>query len=160
MPCYLFTYHAYRSWMPDRRKGYVRRGQGILPTNREVAVLYANNAAEELATFLAEHQLAAIATIREAVTHIDCRLHYVSTDSTHIHPLVSWDGPRTWQQNRNSLKRAITIGLKKQFEKRTWLSEGASRKRVRDQAHFDYSRSKYLPKHAGWRWCEGRGLYR
>ena len=159
MPCYLFTYHAYRSWMPDRQLGYVRRGEGVLPADQEMAVLYANNATEELARFLAAHQRAAIATIQDAVRHIDCRLHFVSTDSTHIHPLVSWDGPRTWQQNRNSIKRAITISFKKQLGQRTWLSEGASRKRVRDRAHFDYLVSKYLPKHSGWKWCEGRGLY-
>src|SRR4051794_35604479 len=29
MPCYLFTYHAYGSWMPDHKRGYVHRGQGV-----------------------------------------------------------------------------------------------------------------------------------
>ncbi|QDT75400.1 hypothetical protein I41_46100 [Lacipirellula limnantheis] len=30
MPCCLFTYHAYGSWTPDRKQGYVKRHQGIL----------------------------------------------------------------------------------------------------------------------------------
>jgi hypothetical protein len=41
---YHFTYHAYRSWMPDNPKGYVRRGEGILPPDAEMARLYAKAA--------------------------------------------------------------------------------------------------------------------
>ena len=33
MPCYLFTYHGYGTWLPDRSRGYVRRKEGILPTD-------------------------------------------------------------------------------------------------------------------------------
>ncbi len=160
MPCYLFTYHAYRSWLPNRRQGYVRRKEGILPTDFRMANQYASNAVEELVEFHAEHQRIAIATVQEAVTHIACRLHFASTDATHIHALVSWVGPRTWEQNRNSIKRSLTIQLKRQCERRTWLSEGASRKRVRDRAHFEYLMNKYLPKHDGWKWSERRGLLR
>ncbi|MEM1305417.1 MAG: hypothetical protein AAGG46_11005, partial [Planctomycetota bacterium] len=29
MPVYLFTYHTYGSWLPDRPQGYVQRDQGI-----------------------------------------------------------------------------------------------------------------------------------
>ena len=37
MPCYLFTFHAYGTWMPDREEGFVRREQGILPPDEELA---------------------------------------------------------------------------------------------------------------------------
>jgi hypothetical protein len=40
MPCYLFTYHAYLSWMPDRPQGYVRRKKGIFPPDEEKAEAY------------------------------------------------------------------------------------------------------------------------
>jgi hypothetical protein len=33
MPVYLFTYHAYRSWMPDRPEGFVQEGRGIEAPN-------------------------------------------------------------------------------------------------------------------------------
>jgi hypothetical protein len=48
MPCYLFTYHAYGSWMPDRVEGYVRRGQGILPRDTQMASLYYRNALHDM----------------------------------------------------------------------------------------------------------------
>ncbi|MGD9636540.1 MAG: hypothetical protein AB7G28_02985 [Pirellulales bacterium] len=160
MPCYLFTYHAYRSWLPDRPQGYVRRGEGILPTDHKRAKQYAKAALEELVEFHAEAQRVAIDTLREAVTHIGCRVHFVSTDGAHIHALVSWRGPRTWLQNRNSIKRSLTIQLKRRCGRRTWLSEGASRKRVRDPGHFDYLVGTYLPRHVGWKWGEEKGLFR
>lgn len=160
MPCYLFTYHGYRTWMPDRAQGYVRRGQGVLPSDPQMAEQYARNALHEIVHYSANHQLAAIEKLRVGVKHIACRLHFVATDATHIHALVSWYGERTWVQNRTSLKRALTIDFKDRFGDRPWLSDGASRKRVRDRKHFDYLVTKYLPSHRGWKWCERRGLFR
>jgi len=81
MPCYLFTYHAYASWMPDREEGHVRRGEGILSADEK---------------------------------------------------------------------------LNRELERRTWLSEGASRKQVKDQAHFDYLINEYVPLHRGWKMEGGR----
>src|SRR5688500_9200541 len=114
MPCYLFTYHAYGSWMPDRRQGYVRRHKGILPSELKMADRYRRNANDEAARFGDAQQRAAITILHEAVTHIDCRLNYMATDLTHIHVLVNWTGKRTWQQNRASLKRALTISFKEE----------------------------------------------
>jgi hypothetical protein len=99
---------------------------------------YTRNAKHDEVRFLDEHQLAATETLGNSVTFIDCRLHFVATDTTHIHVLVSWNGPRTWKQNRTSLKRSITIIFKENFGNRPWLVENASRKQVRDRAHFDY----------------------
>jgi hypothetical protein len=50
--------------------------------------------------------------------------------------------------------------LGKDCEKRTWLSEGGSRKRVSNQEHFDHLVGTYLPQHGGWKWSEERGLHR
>jgi hypothetical protein len=44
MPVYLFTYHAYRSWMPDRNRGFVRRKEGILPADRGLSNVYKQQA--------------------------------------------------------------------------------------------------------------------
>ena len=40
MPVYLFTYHAYQSWMPDRARGFVQKGRGIQPPNEALAAAY------------------------------------------------------------------------------------------------------------------------
>jgi REP element-mobilizing transposase RayT len=160
MPCYLFTYHAHGSWLPDRPLGYVRRGKGILPTDMRMADRYRKNSKYDNAQFLEPQQLAAIEVLQEAVGHIGCHLHFVATDATHLHVLVSWKDDRTWQQNRASLKKTMTISFKERFGMRPWFVENASRRQVRDRKHFEYLITKYLPSHAGWKWCERRGLFK
>ena len=145
--------------MPDRAEGYVRRGQGILPRDMQMAELYFRNASHELVRMDCRKQLAAIEAIRDAVAHIECRLYFVATDQSHIHVLVSWHGARSWRQNRNSIKKSLTITFKQKYDRRPWFSEGASRKQVREQAHFDHLVTRYLPRHKGWKWCERRGLF-
>jgi REP element-mobilizing transposase RayT len=110
--------------------------------------------------FNADHQMVMIPCLLEAVQHIDCRPHFIATDPTHVHILVSWKNDRTWQRNRTSLKKSITLALKERFGRRPWLVEGSSRKRVRDEEHFQYLMSDYLPSHRGWKWSEARGLFR
>lgn len=159
MPCYLFTYHAYGTWYPDRRQGYVRRGQGILPSDAKAAQTYRERATHDTILLDGTHQQALIDRLIEAVGFIDCRLYGVATDSTHIHVLVSWRSDRTWRQNRASLKKSMTLMLKKQFADRPWFAENASRKQVENREHFDYLTDVYLPKHRGWKWREDRGYY-
>jgi REP element-mobilizing transposase RayT len=159
MPCYLFTYHTIGSWYPDRAQGYVARGKGILPRDTKMAEVYRGRANHETVLIEAPHQLAVIDRLIEAVGFIDCRLHGVATEATHIHVLVSWRNERTWQQNRASLKKSLTLMLKETFEDRPWFSENASRKRVENREHFDYLMGTYLPLQKGWKWREDRGLY-
>lgn len=159
MPCYLFTYHTYGTWYPDRRQGYVRRGQGILPSDPAAAQVYKERAAHDTILLDGIHQQALIARLIDAVSFIDSRLHAVATDSTHIHMLLSWRGNRTWQQNRASLKKSMTLMLKDLFADRPWFAENASRKRVENREHFDYLMNVYLPNHRGWKWREDRGYY-
>ncbi len=159
MPCYLFTFHAYRSWMPDRPQGYVRRHQGILPRELDMAALYKRNAKHSEVSFAEVHQLKAIDVLNDGVTYINCRMHFVATDATHIHALISWQHEKSWHATRTSLKRALTISFKNQFGDRPWLVDGASRKQVRNREHFEYLVTSYLPSHRGWKWCERRGLF-
>jgi REP element-mobilizing transposase RayT len=159
MPCYLFTYHGYATWYPDRRQGYVRRGQEILASDPVAAQVYRERAAHETILFDEAQQKAVIARLIEAVGFIDCRLHAVATDSTHIHVLLSWRDNRTWQQNLASLKKSMTLMLKEQFADRPWFAENASRKRVENRHHFDYLMNVYLPNRRGWKWREARGYY-
>ncbi len=160
MPCYLFTFHAYGSWLPDHSKGFVLRKEGVQPTNVALAKTYRQRMTETEVTLAEPHQQTTIEAIKNAAKHIACRLHFISTETTHLHLLTSWHDEKTWQQKRNSYKRAITITLQSEFAKRTWLSEGSSRKCVEDHEHFEYLMTRYLPRHRGWKWSEHKGLFK
>ena len=41
-----------------------------------------------------------------------------------------------------------------------WFVENASRKRVKDDDHFEHLMNSYLPSHGGWKWREDRELFR
>ena len=56
MPVYFFSYHAYRSWMPDHRRGYTRRGEGYQPTDEEMARHYRENSKSDGVLFDEELQ--------------------------------------------------------------------------------------------------------
>ena len=169
MPCYLFTFHAYRSWMPDRPQGYVRRGKGPLPPDEEQARWYEQHAAQPPVLFDEHVQRTLIDAAREAALHQEFRVHCVATEPTHVHVLVSWKDDRTWQRMRTNVKQSLTRTLNRTLEPRAglpaameskrdrcrkWFSGGASRKRVRDRGHFEYLIDEYLPSHRGAFWRE------
>jgi REP element-mobilizing transposase RayT len=160
MPVYLFTYHAYRSWMPDREEGFVQRGEGVQPKNQALSNIYRQQANEDQLDFSEETQKKLIDEVLIAGKHQGFDAHFIATDSTHVHVLVSWKTDRTWKQLRNRLKTSISIRLNRELGRRTSLSEGASRKQVKDQSHFDRLVRQYLPKHRGWKWQAGRGLFK
>lgn len=56
MPVYLFTYHAYGTWWPDRPQGFVQEGKGIQPTNSNLAVAYRKAAKHPIVSFECKHQ--------------------------------------------------------------------------------------------------------
>lgn len=159
MPVYLFTIHAYRSWMPDRPQGYVRRREGILPTDRIMAAKYARVASETVIEFDDEVQRALIDETLTASKTQDLRCHDIATDATHVHLLVSWTTEKNSAAVRKSLKTSLTQRLNRDFQKRTWFSRSGSRKPVKDQSHFDYLIQTYLPDHSGWKWSESTGLF-
>jgi REP element-mobilizing transposase RayT len=169
MPCYLFTFHAHRSWMPDRPQGYVRRGRGPMAPDEERARQYERNAAQAPILFDEGIQRALIGAAHDAAAHQDFRLHCIATEPTHVHLLVSWKDDRTWPRMRTGVKQSLTRTLnrtpgpraglpaaieEKEAERRKWFSAGASRKRVRDRKHFDYLINEYLPSHRGASWRE------
>ena len=155
MPCYLFTYHAYGSWMPDREEGFVRRGEGVLPPDEELAHQYRTDARQQEVAFDSRLQQLLIDEIRSACDHQQCSAHYVATEMTHVHVLVSWSDQRPWKQIRSGIKSSQTRRLNRDVRRRTWFVDSASRKQVKDQSHFDYLVGKYLPSHRGWKWREG-----
>jgi len=160
MPCCLFTYHAYGSWLPNRQQGYVKRRQGILPQDMQKHRLYANAMTEETATFYSEHQRCAIETLIKSQTPQRLELHSVATDPTHLHALLAWRDERNIVAMRGLVKGSISRGLNVGMQHRTWLSDGGSRKQVRNREHFDYLMTVYLPKHSGWKWSLAKGFHR
>ena len=159
MPCYLFTYHAYRSWMPDRPRGFVRRGQGVLLSDRSLAIQYRKNAKESAVTFDSSLQQFLINETQAASVSQNFQAHFIAAESTHVHILLSWDDDRPWEKIRSGLKQSLSRGLNQQRKMRKWFSGNASRRRVKDQEHFQYLTKKYLPSHRGWKWGKEQGCF-
>lgn len=159
MPCYLFTYHGYGTWLPDHHRGYVRRKEGVLASDAPMAVCYRRNMKREAAQFDRKIQQTLIEAALEAFRCQSIRGHGIATDTTHLHVLVSWTTNRTWQVVRRQLRGSLTRRLNLEIERRSWFSKQPSRKRVKDQRHFDHLMGSYLPKHSGLKWFENRGVF-
>lgn len=155
MPVYLFTFHAYRSWMPDRSAGYVRRGEGVMKPDPEIAKRYADRATAPPATFTPQVQAAILAELRDGAPRQDYRVHAVAVDPTHVHVVVSWADTHDPVRVRSGIKSSITRRLKQDCGGRPWLSKHGSRKRVKAKKHFDHLVTTYLPSHRGLFWREG-----
>ena len=161
MPCYLFTYHGYKTWLPDREEGFVEHHRQHNEPDLPLAIAYEMRSNEEVVLFDGRVQKSIIDAVTEAQPHQALRLHFVATESTHAHVLVSWkDDERPWIKLRSGIKSSITRKLNASFERRTWLNEGASRRKVGNQEHYDYLVVTYLPSHRGWKWSEDQGLFR
>jgi hypothetical protein len=158
MPCYLFTWHAYGTWMPDRRQGYVKRGRGILPTDAAEAARYRARQKEPTAIFDFDVQRLMIDEAFIAADKRRFRLHGVATDATHVHVLLSWADDRPFERLKRGLRESISRRLNA-HRRRRWLVHSGSRKRVKDYGHFNYLMDEYLPKHRGWKWREGVACY-
>jgi hypothetical protein len=160
MPCYLFTYHAHGSWMPDRKRGYVHRGDGIRTPDTHMAELYRANLKQTVVRFDSAIQEHLIEGALEACGHQEVRRHFIATEATHAHVLVSWKCDRTWELVRKQIRGNITRRLNDAYQHQEWFSKSPSRKRVEERKHFDYLVHVYLMKHSGRKWAEGRGLFR
>jgi REP element-mobilizing transposase RayT len=145
---YLFTFHAYRSWMPDHRRGFVQRGKGILKPSPQMAQSYARRARFERMVF--DDRLCSL--IDQAAKEIcgdrGWRLHAVVVVWSHLHALVSWQGFVDARRVRAVLHHGITTRLRDWTgRRRTWLARGGSLKRVEHRRHFHHHMTLYLPGH-------------
>lgn len=159
MPCYLFTFHAHGSWLSDR---YQASNNGIyqraLFADQDRFVLPKSRKPIRSTGLLAAEQKLAIEGLARAADLHDCRLHYVATDRTHVQVLVSWQGDCHWKQQRANLRKAIVKNLQLMRGRETWLSEGSSRKQIRDRRQFEQLVKEKLPKYRGLKWSEQREL--
>jgi hypothetical protein len=131
MPCYLFTYHAHGSWMPDHRRGYVRRHQGILPPDKKMAARYRAKMTQDSTSFDSVIQRHLIEESLVAGAHQRFRCHFLATESTHLHALVSWTIEHEWQIVRAKLRESLTRRLNREVQQRDWFSKSPSRKQVK-----------------------------
>jgi REP element-mobilizing transposase RayT len=107
-----------------------------------------------------EHQRHGIAVLLESQSLQQFDLHYVATDATHVHVLLSWRDARDAVKLRGLVKGSLSRGFNRAFHRREWFAEGGSLKRVRDRRHFNHLVDAYLPRHAGWKWSRARGLFK
>lgn len=181
MPVYLFTWHAYGTWMPGRDRGYVHRQRGLLLRDPIMDIAYRRKMVFPPRRFERRHQQAVIDAAREAAAHQCLTLHVAATDPSHLHLLISWRDRRTWQQVRPKLKESLTRALneafpcdlqppyrplptaapqKRQTQRRwAWFAAKGSRKRVKNHAHFIHLATHYLPSHLGLKWKPDCGYF-
>ena len=159
MPCYLFTYHSYLSWMPDNERGFVRKGMGIQQASQELAEEYHRASAHPPVLFEHETQRFLIEVALDVCTRRDWRMHGAATETTHVHLVVSWKDESLWQDVRGKIKNIMSLELSNRASStgRPWFVKKASRRRICDTDHFRYLVDVYLPQHRGWRWFEHKG---
>lgn len=158
MPCYLFSWHAYGTWMPDRSQGYVKRGM-VLPRDAHEAAKYRARQKESTAEFDDAIQQVIVDELVVTAQFRRFRLHGAATDPTHVHVLVSWSDERSYKMLRRGVRESLTRRLKRE-QHRNWFTHRGSRKRVVERSHFNYLMDSYLANHRGWKWDERRGKCR
>jgi hypothetical protein len=97
--------------LPDREQGFVQRHRGVQQQNLKLANFYREVAAEDLVTFNDREQLAMIASLLRSGEFQGFRCHYIATDGTHIHYLLSWRTAKSWQTVRQSTKEQMSRAL-------------------------------------------------
>jgi REP element-mobilizing transposase RayT len=168
VPVYLFTFHGYMTWLPDHPRGYTLRGAGYQEPDEKRAEWYRRNAGNvDACLFNDDLMRAVIDEAQTACRHQRLRLHSATTETTHLHYLVSWTDDRDWMTVRKGFKMSLSLRLKREGDQapstaRTLtvikLGSAGSRKKVKDRQHFDYLMQTYLPSHSGAKWFEDRGF--
>jgi len=150
MPCYLFTYHAHGSWMPDHPRGYVHRGDGIQPPDERMAKLYRDNLKQAVVRFDSAIQRLLIEGALEACGCQEVRCHFVATEATHAHVLVSWKTDRKWELVRKQIRSNITRRLNTLLKRQEWFSKRSLRPQPKGgvrHCSWPYSGGLNSPRH-------------
>ena len=117
-----------------------------------MAVKYRQRMSEGEKKFGHDLQQAIIQALLQSRDKQAFECYSISTDCSHVHVLLGWRDERKSLRMRSTIKGSITRHLNNKFGTCAWLSEGGSRKQVKDQEHFDYLIHVYLPRHQGWKW--------
>ena len=158
MPCFHFTWHAYGSWLPDHAEGSFHWSRGWQPPDKALATCYREKQQETVAHFSATSQHGLISTLVDIAQLLEFRLHFVATETTHIHVLASWPDERPGKRLRRSIRRSLTDWLNR-IQRRKWFSRGGGCWQVTSEEHFENLIRIYLPSHTGRKWSEIRRLF-
>ncbi len=103
------------------------------------------------------HQRILVWIVYDACRRRKWRLHFIATESTHVHILVSWHEYTLWGEVSTRLKNLMSLALGRKLRSpgHKWFSRKGSQKRVQSKRHFDYLVEHYLPSHGGLFWREG-----
>ena len=153
----VFSFHAYGTWLPDRRQGYYRNRDGLHAPDEPEAGRYRSRQSQLPAELMADVQRALIEELAVAAGFQRFELFGAATDDVHLHLVAGWDDPRPPEELQESIKQSITRRLNADFGRRDWLGRNGHDRRVRDAEHFVHLRDEYLPSHRGWRWERRRG---
>jgi len=141
MPCFLFTYHAYGSWLPDRDDGYVHWREGLQKRDDSLATAYKRKmkvAGTSAVVFDDAIQRWLIDELRTASKFQRFRLHAAATEDTHVHAITSWGDERTPLLQSKQIKKSLSLRLTMEASKQKWLAKGGNERRVKDQEHLTW----------------------
>jgi REP element-mobilizing transposase RayT len=119
-----------------------------------MAESYARVAKQPPVIFTTQIQKILINTARAECAAQNWRLYAAATDRTHVHTLISWKTFIPWNDVIKRQKNILSYRLGRDLgmTARQWFVRGQSRRRVIDQAHFEYLVQNYFPKHNGVGW--------
>jgi hypothetical protein len=159
MPVYHFNFHSYRNWRPDNKRGYVRRGQGVLPPDPQMAKWYDNHARDEAVVFTRDLQILIIRATHDFCTRRKYRFHGAGNEDGHTHLVLSWRGYSDVKEIARRLKNIISKHLGEVTGiHRQWFSRGSKERPVRGMKHLLYLKTDYFPDHPGVFWWEDQPL--
>jgi len=135
----------------------VRKHAELRNPDPQVARYYDRAAKQPATSFDDEVQWSLLRFVHDARERRDWQLYGFAAEPTHLHLLIGWfDDVTSFAHVRDRLKNLASWWLNRRFERRRWFSRGSSRRRVRQQRHFDHLMQHYLPKHRGLVWIRGR----
>ena len=160
MPVFLFTFHGYRTWMPDHPRGYNRKNEGTFAPDPEMNEHYERRAHFDEVRFDAERQKVVVDAYVEVASNLDLRLYYAVCVDTHAHPLVGWRDDREWTYIHDRLKSiiALKLGEAERVKGRRWLTARRIGEQVSESEHFAHLMTVYLPDHRGYTYFDASAM--
>jgi REP element-mobilizing transposase RayT len=156
MPVSNLTLHAYRTWLPDHRRGYTSDAE-IHASDPEMADRYRRQAKEGEVQFSELQLLLMLSAIRDIASRRAWRVHAVFGECTHIHFILSWRTGLRIEQVRRVVPNLLSRFLSEQAGEpgRRWFARRPSCRPVKDREHLDYLLNQYRAKHTALGWREG-----
>jgi hypothetical protein len=161
MSVYHFTIHAYRTWDPDHKRGYTKKGDGYQPSDPDIADQYDRHAKQERVLFNDDVQREIVVFAHDVCSTDGWKLEAAGFDPTHTHVIISWKNFVKWEWVDQRLKNLLALKLNRRHNtpgKRWFTRRHGAPRQVENRKHFDYLLTTYLPDHPGFFWKNGMEL--